>query len=433
MRITSGQIVVGLYAVLFILLPTFSHMVIGQAPWSIYFHTSLSPWQLATVVVISLCALSPLMQVRLPRWRKRPVLRQARWIERALIRRILPLSALIFVLVLGLYDASFANFRYAKGGLSAGGINLIIVVALKSCATILLLWLVMLYLRQGTKMYFSQRLATGLLASLLVFTVNGTADMLRASFTVLFALWPGMFTALAFRQRSMPLLSWKSILPVFAPIAVLILIILALTIGEGIKEGGSFSIDPNGFRLSVSWFFFRIMDGISSHYYAFVQFFGPDVHEHLALYDSPMSYPISAIDYRFNKLFGVPWTERPEIQSLSRLNFVVNSWRISSNEGTSPGVFGSFAYIFPLPIAMVMALIYLRLIVHLINRFFDHEGWTLSLFGGFFVFLNLAFFFESPLDFVNIFDNIVVAVFLFIGLSFLPQTEAKFLENKFDA
>lgn len=421
MRFTSGQVVVALYVGLFVLLPTLSHLANGQTMWSIYRYTPPDFWAVMVILGLSLCALSPLMQMRVARLAPPRTFKQMRMLEHTL-RRSLPVSSVvILLLVLALYDTNSASFRYTAGGVSAGGLRLILVLALKSCAMVLLLWLVMIYLRQGGQMTLSQRLATGCLTAVLMITLGGTADTLRTAFFVVFAVWPGFFIALVFRNTTAPLLTWRTLLPTLAPILAVLFMALALTIGESIKEQGTIGINPDGVRFSAGWFFTRIVDGISSHYYALVQFLDGSALAYLTFYDAPMSYPLNAAEYRFHQLIGTAGNERPDVQSLSRLNYEVNSWRLHPNEGTSPGVFASFIYVLPLWVGLAAALVYLRLVVHVLNRFFAHPGTRLSLFGGIFVLINLLFLFESPLDFVVVFDNAVVAAAVLLGLSLLPK------------
>ena len=406
---TSGQFVSFFYVTLYIMVPMVSNLLFGQAYWSIYFYTDPPFWALALIVGLWLIIASPIMRIRLAR--KRRPNKQLRLLEAFIRQHTLKLAILIALLIGLLYSPTSAAFRYTSGGISSGGIQLILVLILKSVASIALMWLLVVYVRQDLHLRRSDRLAVWILAGIILYTVNGTASFLTATFFLLFAASPKLFVHLVFIETDSPLLSAKSLLHLLSPVLILALFFMALMVGDSVKQSGQIRLDNHSVTFSITWLAVRVVDGISSHYYALAQFFDQRVYQILEQFSYPLSYPLSSIEYRIGQLLGLN-VQRPEIQSISRLNFIANSFKISESEGTSPGFFASFLYIMPLPFGILAAMIYIRWIISVIDRFFDLPGFKLSLFGSFFVLLQFLFAYQSPPDFLILLDNTVISIFL---------------------
>jgi hypothetical protein len=379
-----------------------SNLFFGQAYGSIYHYTDPPWWGLILIVMLWLAVASPLMQVKF-RHARRPT-RQFRILEVFLHRHILKFAILVALLIGLFYSSSSAGFRYVAGGLSSGGSLLIIVVILKAIANMLLMWLLVIFMLQNQKISRSDRATIWILTGVLFYTVSGTADVLKVMFFLIFAVAPKVFANLVFIKRqttfSLKTLIWR----LSSPPLLLALFFVALAGGDSIKATGKFGLDTQNIWFSASWLVARFVEGISSHYYALVQFFTQGVYYSLEQFNYPLSYPLSSIEYRVRELFGFD-AIRPEIQSLSRLNFEVKSFKISSNEGTSPGILASFVYVVPLPLGLFCALFYLRWIISLIDRFFHIPGFRLSLFGALFVLMQFLFAYESPIDFLILLDG----------------------------
>ena len=406
---TSGQLVCFFYGTLYILTPMVSHVLFGQTDWSIYYYTHPAPWVLALIVGIWLLIASPILRIKIsaPRLQARSSLKL-----QAFLRKYTLTLAILIALTVGLlYSPRLASFRYVDSGLSGGGWQLVLVIILKSVTSIVLLWLLIVFKSQKINIKFTDRISVWLLTMVLLYTVDGTGSFLNAILFLIFAVSPKFFINLVLTKTNAPLFSAKVVWNLcLVPSLLIALIFLSLIIGEGIKAH-EFSFDVEIVIFSIKWLAIRLVDGISSHYYAFVQFFDPQTYRILEQYDYPLSYYSKSIEFRTGTLLGVD-VVRPEVQSLSRLNFLVNSFKTSANEGTSPGVLASFLYILPLPLGLFAAFIYLRWVTSLIDQLFDLQGFKLSIFGGIFVLQQLLFLYQSPLDFLLIFDNSVIMVFL---------------------
>ena len=410
---TSGQLVSFFYVTIFLLVPMVSHVLFGQTDWSIYYYTHPAPWVLALLTGLWLLTASPMLRLKVSHVR-RPN-QKLHKLKAFLSKYTLTLAILITLTVFFLYSPSLLSFRYTGSGVSTGGWKLMLIIMLRSITSIYLMWLLVIFRSQNLNIRLSDRISVWLLAVVLLYTVNGTVSFLSAILFLLFAASPKSFTNLVFTKTTRSLPSVKAIWNFFfLPFLLIALIFSSLIIGEGIKSN-KFSLDITVVIFSIKWLAIRLVDGVSSHYYALVQFFDPQTYRILEQYDHPFGYYLKTIEYRTNQLLGFD-PVRPNVQSLSRLNFLVNSFKISAREGTSAGPFASFAYIFPLPLALFAALIYLRWVISLIDRFFNLPGFKLTIFGGIFVLQQLLFLYESPLDFLIIIDNLpflVIILWLF--------------------
>lgn len=383
-----------------------SHMLFGQSEWSIYYYSTPSSFVLISIIGVWLLIASPIFHFKILR---RRFLNETLRKSQIFLRKHILILAIFMAVLAGLfYSTSFKDFRYYSGGLSSGGWQLILITILRSIASILLLWMVVIFKVQGKKIRLRDRLSVWVLAAFLVYTISGTGPALNATLFLIFALFPNFFLSMVFIKTNSSVFSAKVIWSfIFPPLLLISIIFFAMTIGEGIKNRG---IDSAAVTYSITWLAFRIVDGISTHYYALVQFFEPRTYYFLERYDYPLSYHWTTIQYRLGQLLGLE-VMRPEVQSMGRLNFLVNSFDISPQQGTSPGPIASFFYILPLPLGLVVALLYLKWVSGLLDRFFYVPGFKLSAFGGIFAFLQLTFFYESPIDFLLIFDNSTILLF----------------------
>ena len=416
---TSGQFVSFFYVTLYILVPMVSHVLFEQTEWSIYYYTRPNPWVLALLVGFGLLTASPIWRIKVLHAR-RPN-RGLRRLDAFFYKHILKIAIFIALTVGVLYSVSLASFRYDDTGISSVGWQLVLVILLKSVASIALMWLLVIFKSQNLNIRFTDRISVWLMTLVLLYTVDGTGSFLSAILFLIFAVTPKFFINIVFTKTNTPLLSAKAIWNLFfLPSLFITMIFLSLIIGEGIKAD-KFSFDVGVVIFSIKWLAIRLVDGISSHYYALAQFFDPQTYRILEQYDYPLSYYLNAIEFRMSVLLGGD-VVRPEVQSLSRLNFLVNSFKTSANEGTSPGVLASFLYILPLPLGLFVAFIYLRWVISLIDRFFDLPGFKLSIFGSIFVLQQFLFLYQSPLDLLLIVDNIPI-LFMFFWLFARMRTD----------
>lgn len=421
----SGQLVSFCYVGIFIILPMLSNFFWGPADGSIYYYTNPPYWGIVIILLFGFIVASPLFNIRLKR-NHHPV-RQLRVMEAFIFKNRLKISILISLPIVLIYNPDAASFRYMSGGISQNGWSLIMILFLRPLASIMLLWLLVFSMRQGRRLNRVDHLTHWILVAVLLYTVNGTASFLSASFLGLFAASPTFFEKLVFVETDRTFLT-KDLLTRSISLGLIIaLFVVALMVGDSIKGTGRVGFASESVELSPVWLIVRFIDGVSSHYYALAQFFDQSVYGKLEHYEHPLRYVLGALEYRTGYILGYD-VERPEIQSVSRLNFEVNSFKVSDTEGTSPGAVASFLYIAPFPVGLLIALVYLRWLTSTINNFFDTPGKRLSLFGALFVLLQFLFAYESPLDFLILADNATISIFTMWIFSKMGQ-DAKLRRN----
>jgi hypothetical protein len=111
---------------------------------------------------------------------------------------------------------------------------------------------------------------------------------------------------------------------------------------------------------------------------------------------------------------------RPDDGTIARINylFITESEFVRSKEGTSPGLFSGFLYSFPFPMNFIILFGYLMLIQNILSRIIGGMlskmtsiGWVC------FLIFTLALF-ASPIDFLLIVDDGMIALILLMLLCY---------------
>lgn len=470
---SAGRIAVLGYVLVYLVIPMIGLPILGRPDYSSYHYSGNSLVSVLVILGFLAACLTPLFSLdRLvtPSARVQGVASAA---YRALQRFILPLSLSLLVSILLLFPPDLANYRYLSTGISGKGAAFFLAIALKSVITALLVWLLAEFVREPQSIRLDRRLAVLALVIAQIYGASGTGDLFAASFFVLLFLSPKWFIRLATIDRGTSMVSGRNLYKFLGIGLIAVMAAVSMSVGENIKDGvGSVTesiassvasavetvqadigtladtqtaaveqqVAPPNVDTAVdtkvdivvdspahsmltalvdsgNWFVVRMLEGTASHYYSTLQFFDGFAQMRLESHDAPISYPINAFRYRLDVLLGEPAPDRPPIQSISRLNFVVLSERLSPTEGTSPGAVASFAYLMPVPIAMVVALAYLVLVSTLLNQLFRSESRKISLFGGIAIMIQVQVLFQSPLDFALIIDNGSVFLLTFALLS----------------
>ena len=450
----AGRITVLGYVLAFLVVPMVGLSILGRPDYSIYHYSGVVPVAVLAVVVILAACATPLFSVPSlvplpPTWR-----RSATWLYHALQWSILPISLLLLALVFVLFPPTLANYRYLNTGIAGLGAGFFAAIALKSVITALLVWLLAEYVREPDTKDWGRRLAVLMLAGALLYGASGTGDVFAASFFLLLFLSPRWFIGFATINAGTSLVAPGNLYK-YLGIAIIALQVLAsISVGENIKDGVgtvSQSIASSVFEArdkvlghigetttttqpdatpqaaeavasTGTWFVIRLLEGTASHYYSTMQFFDGFAQTRLAEFAPPLSYPVSAVGYRVGVLLGQPDLARPDIQSISRLNFVVLSLRPSPTEGTSPGPVASFAYLLPVPLAVLVAIVYLAMISALLNWMFLSANRKMSVVGGLVIMIQVQALFQSPLDFILLIDNAFVFLVTIVILALITAS-----------
>lgn len=452
---SAGRIAVLGYVLVFLVIPMIGLPIIGRPDYSSYHYSGNSLAGVLVILGFFLACLTPLFSMDHLVVPSARVAGMARVIYHALQRFILPLSLVLLALMIVLFPPHLANYRYLSTGIAGQGATFFLAIALKSVITALLVWLLAEFVREPESGGRGRRLAVLVLVIAQIYSASGTGDIFATSFFLLLFLSPKWFVHFATIDKGSSLVSMRNLYKFLAVGVIAVQAALSMSVGENIKDGvgtiGQSIVSSLGSAVetiqdvagapvgtgasadeqeppppvvdavvsSGNWFVVRMLEGTASHYYSTLQFFDGFAQEQLSDYAAPISYPLNALQYRLGVLLGEPDPDRPEIQSISRLNFVVLSARQSPTEGTSPGAVASFAYLLPLPLAMVAALAYLVLVSTLLNQLFHSENRNVSLFGGLAIMIQVQTLFQSPLDFVLIIDNGSVFLLTFAFLSLI--------------
>jgi hypothetical protein len=457
----AGRITVLGYVVMYLVVPMIGISTLGRPDYSIYHYSGLGVAAALTVLLVLFACFTPLFAIASEVGSRHTADGLAVIAYRALQRFILPLSLALVAVFVVLYPPSLANYRYLSTGIAGLGTSFFLAVALKSVCTVVLVWLLSEYVRYPEQGGWQRRLSVLVLSAMLIYGASGTGDVFSASFFVLLFVSPKWFVQFATINRGTSLLARRNMFTYLGILVIAVQAIASISVGENIKYGGTVGqsiiasstetvttvLDAFGFQgtsaapktaqeatrpaglpatdsalsgaisSTGAWFVVRILEGTASHYYSLLQFFDGHAQARLEQFSLPMSYPIDAVRYRLKVLIGATETERPDIQSISKLNFDVLSLKPSATQGTSPGAVASFAYLLPLPLALVAAILYLALIAGFTNQLFQSKKRKFSLIGGLVIMIQLQVLFQSPLDFTLLIDNSFVFLVAFLLLS----------------
>lgn len=415
-QLSIGQKLVFAYLFLFLFVPAFSHVMSGPAPWNQYHFMSPSPLFLISITTITALLFFPLHSKR-PSYIDGKLAQSLQHVSDFLNKNILIVS---LALAFGLFVSTYFtpnHLRYLSSGISSAGKAAMIMLVLKSIVGVLLLKLVVGYVQKGQQHSKSERFSAILLALAHASSVGGQGDLLSALMFGCFALTPKIFTKLVFVPIGQPTLSSSTAVQILSPFVLFLALYATLYFGEGIKSGrglvpvaGAFEHDP-GFLLT------RIIDRLSSHYYSAVNLFNNFGYFELEKYQDPKNYVFEGFRYRVLTAIGAENIIRPDIQSISKLNFEILSLKDSLGQGTSPGVLASFAYLVPFELTIVFCIIYLRFAITILTMFFTVHTHTLSFGGSIIMLHEVLFLFQSPIDFFLILDNTTVVLIMFICFS----------------
>lgn len=344
------------------------------------------------------------------------------------LRRVIGL--LISLLVLATIGAviGLSQWRYASEGLSASldPLSLLFVLAPNVLELILF-----------TLLFFHYHLApriTRTIFLMLVICLALTATGIGPMINVLIAL-VALVLPLTFRRLLLNASTTQNDLRVWPKRILLFPLVsflgfLAYFVGDAIKTGSSLGEVMNSAaqgqmdvfldylvgRFSVNWY------SLNATLHAMVEL---GVGEPLRNLMSPLTNAGFRLSSLTGGLLGI---ERPLDGSMARINYgLVSPNPFNDREGTSPGLIGSFVLAFPIwlgPFALAGYLwAYNKVQSGLRCRFAGRP----TLFGELLILYFTMFFFSSPVDFLLLFDPMLLSLvaFCYLGLS----VNTKFLHH----
>ncbi len=296
----------------------------------------------------------------------------------------------------------------------------------------MLLWLIAYILNPNYINGIKTKIALLIILATWFFCSSGFGDYLIAGMCIGIAIFPNFSSKFLKVKISEPIINIK-LLYLFTAIFILIIVFyLSLMLGESVKEDGRFSLRNEGdIIFGFSWLFYRLMEAFSSHYYSTTQFFDGYANMRLQDYENPLYYNFQTFLYRLNAIFKLGEVPKPEVSSVSQLNFYSLSDIDDWHQGTSPGLIASFLYMFPASVALIFSLIYIKIVCSMISDFFYLGNYRLTIVGTFLILIQCLSLFQSIADFLLIFDGGFIFFLLFYLMSQANKANKEEVINKF--
>ena len=261
-------------------------------------------------------------------------------------------------------------------------------------------------------------------------TISGTFAALMAVIFFLFTFFPENFkkfiltSAKASSDRAASFLRF-----IFVCFFFSFALIAAITLGSVLAKSGNLE------NVLADWmdsefylpFLYYLGERISVHYYSF-SFTITD--EYRTYFHNPMLILNTLVDtlkFRIDVLAGGIFSvDKPEISSVSQINFLLTSNALREGEGTAPGLLASMNYILPLPLALFFSATLLNFYAWIIDNLrFPYIESKISILGCVLFYFFTKEIFYSPLDLLLIFDEglIILVILLLVILPYLkPQS-----------
>ncbi len=313
-----------------------------------------------------------------------------------------------------------AGYRYLELAMSELSAPLLFFsIVLNATLTIDLFYQMFVRVGEPPRLLSRDYLENIVVAGGVIASANGVVSMFLGMLGAIYAVAPRRFRDVAFPRRA----GFTAVASRFGLIASLFAMFpLAWFVGSLIKatsSGDSIVIlfaDPSrilsrfGEGTFASDFGIYVVEVLSVHYYTTL-YVAHDAFADLApAMGSVLAYPLGSLLFRFDFLMGSPMgIVRPEISSLSQLNYqLLTLGPLSDRVGSTPGLLASFVYVCGVPFGGFLAAVYLRLVSSRLDKLAFHPNRMLSMIGALVSIRFLVVLFQSPFDFLILFDDNVI-------------------------
>src|SRR5581483_1373846 len=175
-------------------------------------------------------------------------------------------------------------------------------------------------------------------------------------------------------------------------------------------------------------FAYQLFDRLSVYYYSwtFAAAAPPEIRSYRGR--EALLAPLRTLAFRADTLAGHRLgIERPEIQSVSRLNYVLlTADPIQMRTGASPGVLAAFAYVLPFPLDAIACGIFLGWCCRLLDDLYpDARRERLTALGlsvSFFIFFSI---FQSPVDMLEIIQDHTLFFAFLVAVAYANAREKR--------
>lgn len=410
---SNGQKIISLYFLLFYIVPITTNSI-----WPDDIFTPFAVYPLSTMAIFQLCATFALFLLLsfsnfrlLPRINSQTFFNLLHSFGQFYLKYRILFALGYLTIGLFFFFSGLNRFRYTHQGISQGN-SLILMVSILCNLFILLDFIYFIFVQkhQSIKLLSQRWFENILLAIVLILIASGSLSMMLSMTFLFYSCFPRYFFALLtagnFLRQPIKSLSMVSL--------VIGIFLLGWIIGEMIKssELGQ-TIDFNLWVKVIEYafdkdsafysFIFYVMGRISVSYYSFL-YTASDAFQHIE--PKMLTYlqlPVENLLFRLNFITGNIFdVSKPEVSSIMRLNYInLTTFEITERQGSSPGLLGSFNYIFIFPLNIVASALYLNFVKGTIDRLLINSAVKkLSLFGLMFLLMLLTLFFESPFDLI---------------------------------
>jgi|TARA_R100000306_G_C4369171_1_gene139109 hypothetical protein len=335
-----------------------------------------------------------------------------------------PLLSLLFLVAsITIVSHGMADFRYSSES-KTSTFSVLLLIALKPWSLADLLIRVLNHepkTRTAVTIVGDVSIALGWLIS-----IDGLASSIVAAFAVYFSLVPTFFRRYIIESHfSNTHGFWKH---AFALIILAVLALACWQIGHGVKykstdEGQSVeeiqSTDQSQSKSPT--YALWIPQRLSVPYYAFTM---ASEMNSAGQIDHKQGWRIIGqnLAYRFGAILQLP-VERPDVRSIAQLNYynMMDPAFANDRSGSSPGALGSFSYLAPVPIDIILGCIYLVAISIFLTRYSTIEAKHLSFPGLAILYYLSRSLYLNPADFLIVLNTSVVFLVSFVVIGELTR------------
>jgi hypothetical protein len=324
---------------------------------------------------------------------------------------------LLFSAIVG-YFSGLGRWRYEEEGLSS---NLSAENLFFALLPVFLDFLVFIKLFFKTNKFFFLNFVPPSVRDILIllalfFSASGIGSMVSVAIYIVCIIAPSFIDRFFFKKSGWSLLIIiRNILLI--PI-VIIVIIYSFIYGESIKVGlpinavSEYVLTSEFSKQFVPYLVERFSPSLVS-FFTSLDSYGETIALDKNAYN--LKEVLDNFLFRLSKVTGgfLPF-ERPEAGSIMRLNYLqIINHAPREREGTSPGIIPGFYMVFPFPLAILFASLYLAFLIKMLNVFVRNMKMEISVLGILFLIKFLNNILASPIDFLLVFDPIVVSLLLF--------------------
>ena len=266
-----------------------------------------------------------------------------------------------------------------------------------------------LRLLNSQTIFTTDRLLLSILAIASVFGLSGSMEIIFLSLIFFFILIPPSKKVNLFMGNTRRI-NFKTVLTYFLSFIIGICVIF---VGYANKLGTEKSLDlftDSNVRVElIKELFIRF----GNSYASLICMVNNHLIE-LSLQVKAIKIPIEVFKFRLSVLFNLEF-QKPEIFNVSRLNYLTTYKDFHLKAGASPGLLASTFFLPLFPLNILILILILKKNIESINDAIPKEK-RVSILGIILIFIFTIPLFESPIDYLIIFDPSVMALFFYFSV-----------------